>query len=475
LKTTPLIHLFKTPYSHYVFDTNTNDLIKVDEDVYGALQDIIDERITEDKLPRPIQERIGELKEEGYLSSNRVQELEHPVTPTLEYYQAHKVRSITLQVTQQCNLRCAYCIYSETNNPGQRRHSNKRMTKETAKKCIDFLLAHSRDEDRISIGFYGGEPLLEFDLIKYTVEYAKERLFGKTLHFHITTNATLLKDEKLDFLIQENFTVLVSLDGGKEIQDRNRKFINGQGSFNIVMANIQEYIRRNDGVSPSINVVLAPGNSFLEYDSFFKQNPIFSSLSPSEMSDVYSPEKINVSSAFIEQRRYEIFILFLHALKRVKKEFVSPLEITFLQTIYTAIDELGISGFAPKTSHGGPCAPGTGRLLVDVDGNLFPCERVSETSACMKIGTLDSGFDQNNSYNLLNICHLTPECKDCWVIENCSICAHFADEDGALSATQIRLFCNKIKEGMESKFRVISLFKDIRSLYGYQVLEQGEQ
>ncbi len=190
MKTTPLIHLFKTPYSHYVFDTNTNDLIKVDEDVYGALQDIIDERITEDKLPRPIQERIGELKEEGYLSSNRVQELEHPVTPTLEYYQAHKVRSITLQVTQQCNLRCAYCIYSETNNPGQRRHSNKRMTKETAKKCIDFLLAHSRDEDRISIGFYGGEPLLEFDLIKYTVEYAKERLFGKTLHFHITTSNT---------------------------------------------------------------------------------------------------------------------------------------------------------------------------------------------------------------------------------------------------------------------------------------------
>ena len=475
MKTTPLIHLFKTPYNHYVFDTNANDLIKVDEEVYGALQDIIDERITEDKLSPPIQERIGELREEGYLSSNRVQELEHPVTPMLEYYQAHKVRSITLQVTQQCNLRCTYCIYSETNNPGQRSHANKRMTKETAKKCIDFLLEHSRDvDDRLSIGFYGGEPLLEFDLIKYTVQYAKERLFGKSLYFHMTTNATLLKDEILDFIIQENISVLVSLDGGKEIHDRNRRFLNGQGSFDIVIKNLQEYIRRNNGEPPSISIVLNPEYTFSEYDLFFKQNPIYHSLSPSGLDDDYTPEKISASSAFVEQMTYEDFILLLHAFGRVKKEFVSPLENMFLQGIYITIDELGRSGLATKTSHSGPCPPGIERLLVDVDGNLFPCERVSETSACMKIGTLDLGFDKNNSYDLLNICRLTPECKDCWVLPYCAICAGRADENGALSATAKRQHCNNSKADAEFNLRAIALFEDMRSRYGYEVLEKEE-
>ncbi|MHB1313940.1 MAG: radical SAM protein [Christensenellales bacterium] len=183
MKETPLIHLFKTPYYHYVFDTNTNDLVRVDKDVYDALTDILAETAREDDLADPVKEKIVNLKEQGYLSSNRVKVLEHPATDLLDYYQAHKVKAITLQVTQQCNMRCSYCIYSETDNPLQRSHANKRMSKETAKKCIDFLLEHSRDEDKLNIGFYGGEPLLEFDLLKFVVEYAKNRLLGKKIAF----------------------------------------------------------------------------------------------------------------------------------------------------------------------------------------------------------------------------------------------------------------------------------------------------
>ena len=145
---------------------------------------------------------------------------------------------LILQVTQQCNLRCAYCAYSGIYE-GHRVHQNKRMSFELAKRGIDFFIKHSREKDSIDIGFYGGEPLLEFDLLKKCTEYARGLVEGKELTFGLTTNGTLLKDEIAEYLVENDFRIGISLDGPKREHDINRRFANGKGSFDTIIQNVK--------------------------------------------------------------------------------------------------------------------------------------------------------------------------------------------------------------------------------------------
>ena len=145
--------------------------------------------------------------------------------------------NVILQVTQNCNLRCEYCVYSGSYI--NRVHTNKRMSFETAVKTIDFLAAHSLNCNEVSIGFYGGEPLLEIELIKKAVSYAKEVFGEKKVNFNMTTNATLLNMDIADFLVQNDFNITISLDGPRNIHNKNRIFANSnKGTFDLIMENI---------------------------------------------------------------------------------------------------------------------------------------------------------------------------------------------------------------------------------------------
>ncbi|MFZ3070522.1 MAG: radical SAM protein [Anaerolineaceae bacterium] len=112
------------------------------------------------------------------------------------------------------------------------------MTWKVAKRALDFLWEHSIDSGEVNVGFYGGEPLLEFPLIQKVVGYSKYLFWGKQLTFSITTNGTLLNPEIILFFQEHNFSLGISLDGPKEINDRNRVFANGKGTFDSVLHNI---------------------------------------------------------------------------------------------------------------------------------------------------------------------------------------------------------------------------------------------
>ena len=113
------------------------------------------------------------------------------------------------------------------------------MSWDTAKKAIDFFLKRNIELPEIIIGFYGGEPLLEFDLIKKCVEYVESIVEGKKVFFNITTNGTLLTDEVVDFFVEKDFKLSISLDGSQKEHDVNRKFRDGSGSFNTIINNIK--------------------------------------------------------------------------------------------------------------------------------------------------------------------------------------------------------------------------------------------
>lgn len=137
---------------------------------------------------------------------------------------------LVLQVTQKCNLRCSYCVYS--GDYKNRNHSQKEMSWETAKEAVDYLYGHSMSSEDIYISFYGGEPLLMFRLIKEVVEYVKREYCQRTVHFNLTTNGTLFTPEIVQYFIKNNIQIMFSLDGPKEVHDKNRIFAgSNRGSF----------------------------------------------------------------------------------------------------------------------------------------------------------------------------------------------------------------------------------------------------
>ncbi len=173
----PFIKLIDYFGECYVYDVNKDNILRISRGLYSFLQDLISgtEREVTDEA---ICSEYNRLREEGYLSSHKMSTLQHPATELLKYKLERGMHTITLQVTQNCNLRCSYCIYSDVHNEKQRSHSNKKMTLETALKAVDFLAEHSVDSPRINIGFYGGEPMLAFDLIQPVVSYAEDIFSG---------------------------------------------------------------------------------------------------------------------------------------------------------------------------------------------------------------------------------------------------------------------------------------------------------
>lgn len=464
----PFIHLFKTNEGNYLYDVNKNTVVKLDKVTYdflgsmSTISNTIDNKTFDACKCSPY---IEKLYASGFLSSNHPSEIVNPITEIIEPYLNNKVWMITLQVTQQCNLRCEYCVYSGSYE--NRYHTNKRMNIETAKKCIDFLIEHSRDNKQIAIGFYGGEPLLEFDLIKKSIEYAEERGEGKDLLYSITTNATLLDENIIEYFERYKVSLIISLDGPSETHDKNRKFAsNNKGSFEKVMKNLEniklkfpEYFKRI-----RFNAVLNPENDFSCLNKFFTDYETIreSDINTSFISDSYRNEKIETSDDFLCKVNYEYFKLFLSKLGKLNEEAVSKLVVQYYQEkkrFYLRLEPSG--GKLEKIHHSGPCIPGINRLFVNTEGVFYPCERVSENSEIMKIGHLDYGFDIDKVKALLNIGKLTEEkCKNCWALRFCTLCAAAADGITTFSVEKKTSACSKVRLNAENQLKEICVLRE---------------
>ena len=466
----PFIHLLSSPNSKYVYEVNRNDIVEVSDQLYNALNDILRDR--SDTIDDSVKEEYECLKSQGYLSTHRVSEIQHPVTPYLQYYLDRKIQKITLQVTQNCNLRCAYCVYSDMNNGLQRSHSKRRMDFDVAKKAIDFLAEHSIDTDKVNISFYGGEPLLEFPLIKKVVVYAKEVLEGKLLTFNLTSNCTLLNDEIIQYFIQENIQLMVSIDGPESIHDSCRRFAaNGEGTFKIVMEKLQYIKEHYPEYMKSIHVsmVINPQNDFECINSVFVDYDVFNAMNvhSSIIDDIYSIEKISYADRYIEDQNYQIFLAYLAEFGRYSIDKVSPIS---LEEIHQVNDKRAllstINNLPDRTAPGGPCIPGQLRLFIDVFGNFFPCERVNEKSEIMNIGSIENGFDYDKANTLLNVGKISEkECKNCWAFHSCTLCAKYADDCGKLCKDMKMGQCDSVRDGAENILNNIILMKEVEERY----------
>ena len=467
----PFVHLLRSPNGWYFFDVNRNEIVATSAEVYRALEGLL-KGAGEEDLPAEVVEELHNIRAMGYLSNKRVKTIRHSATDSLEQYLRNNMSTITLQLTQNCNFRCSYCVYSELSNTGQRAHSAKCMSWETAKAALDFLLAHSRDSEEVSVGFYGGEPLLEMELLKQSVLYAEEMFEGKTLFFNMTTNGSLLTEEITRFLVEHNIKVMVSIDGPKEIHDINRRFAaNGKGSFDVVRRNLERIAREYPAFFREmiVSMVVDPQNDYDRIRSLYDDGSVFREVTvhSSVIDDVYSLEKTVYSHDYISKRDYEIFLAYLAHFGRLDPAACSPMAREEVGSMLSRLQNMTGSAELPdETSHGGPCIPGKNRLLVTVDGAFYPCERVSESSPALRLGDLKHGFDYEQARRVLNIAALTADrCRECWALSLCNQCAKHADNGGELSGDFKQSFCDGTLKNARRELEYILMLKEIPAIY----------
>ena len=467
----PFIHLYRTPRGYYFYDVNRDSIITVNSSIFDHLKG----NTKYEELSADDRRYIDELKENGYLSDKRMETIRNPLLDTLEDSLNRKCHQLILQVTQACNLVCSYCPYANvTHGELQRDHSNKMMTWETAKAAIDFFYEHSVDNDEVSMAFYGGEPLIAYNLIKKCVDYSEKLFMGKDLAFNMTTNSTLLTDEMIDFFYEHNFSLLFSIDGPEEIHDINRRRSDGTGSFKAAFANLRKTVERYGDKAEKkigINNVINPANDvdiLLDFykDDFFKKTKINVNLTLAD--DDMLEDKIEATDRYSERMNYQYFLGLLSALKIVDELELCPSVKSFVNGYmrnYASFKNIS-EGLPDAGAPGGPCIPGQRRLFVNADGNMLPCERVSEVLDEMVIGSISNGFDMKKAADMLNIGALTPEkCRECYAYSKCQLCGKDCCDENGYNGSLKFSHCQAVYNSFDSDVFNALLLKERRTVY----------
>ena len=243
-----MIHKYKLNGYNIVLDVNSGAVHVVDDLAYEIL-DFTDENMGEN-LSADIVEKLSEKYEKSDIldTYSELYELyNNGQLYTKDEYEKFAsmmvnspVKSMCLNISHDCNLRCEYCFAAK----GDFGTGRELMSFDTAKKAIDFLIEKSGNRHNLEVDFFGGEPLMNFDVVKKTVEYARsiEKEHDKNFRFTITTNGLLLTDDKIDFINREMANVVLSLDGRKEVNDKLRVSPNGSGSYDIIVPKYQKLV-----------------------------------------------------------------------------------------------------------------------------------------------------------------------------------------------------------------------------------------
>ena len=445
--------VFRTKRNMYVYDTGTGKVFSCNEIEYRIFEsifnnfDLMKEKLKnyqEEDIIHAIDSIIEVIKTENILQATDYKEFARETDQELNAVLNYSLQSLILEVTQKCNFRCKYCIYHDYNSL-YRDYTAKDMSWETAKKTIDYVKAHCGEKD-LSIAFYGGEPLINYDLIHDVIGYCKQIMSDKSLIFSFTTNLSLMDKNKAAFFAKEGCYIMCSIDGPSIIHDAYRVDAEGNGTFELVMQGLKNLIEAygNDAEEKnSFNVVICP--PYIK-DKFDAIKDFFSQIE-------WLPPKLTIKYSYVESGSLrEEDIDYTYFSKDERKNQVSEIAPVAEWTMNKLIDKSDTDylpySFArdalvrvhkrflsdrpyEKMKRNGCCIPGGRRIYVDVDGNIALCERVGK---CPPIGNIDTGIDINKikKYYLEDYEKKSlDKCKNCWAVNLCNICyAACYREDG---------------------------------------------
>jgi len=286
----PFIHKFETDKKKYVFDVNTSRILHVDNIAWEIVNDFgeldLGKIATKNKdkyFPRDIAQAWEEIAScqdnNGLLLAKYPKQIPMPYN----YEQLDKMLSsermqLILNVTEACNFRCSYCVYGQQ-GVHRRGHSSRDMEWNIARRAIDEFLESCHDAKAKVISFYGGEPLLNFQLIRKCVLYVQNERGRKDIRFAMTTNGSLLNGRVGDFLAANQFGLVVSLDGPEVIHDRHRRYSDDRPTWSDVTSNLRIFLEKHPEYKSNNKLtfasVISPPTTFCELHDFFKEYPLF--------------------------------------------------------------------------------------------------------------------------------------------------------------------------------------------------------
>ncbi len=390
-----MVHVFSYHDKFYIYDTGSASLHECDAAtarVLGKAEDITDEELRS-ALPD-----IEALKAQGLLYAEE---------PTAYPMKSGELKALCLHICHDCNLRCRYCFADE----GAYHAAREMMSLDTAKRAIDFLIENSGKRKVLEVDFFGGEPLMNFEVVKQTVYYAKEEAAkrGKRFLFTTTTNGLLLDEEKTEFLNAEMENVVLSLDGRKEIHDEVRKTVNGKGSFDVVIEKIKKFVRARGDGHYYVRGTFTAKNLDFSKDVLFLADSGFDSLS-------VEPVVTDIPDLQIREEH----------LPQIEREYEALCD----EYIRREAEGKGFSFFHFHVDlEGGPClskrvsACGAGNEYLSVlpNGDIYPCHQFAGDKK-WRMGSVYKGtIDPALRAKFANSCLFTrKKCGDCFAKFICS-------------------------------------------------------
>ena len=412
-----MIHQYKLNGFNIVLDTYSGAVHCVDDlsyDIIALYENTNKEEIIEKMLEKykditkkDIEETIEEIekiKQDGKLFSKDIYEGKNLDLKKRDAV----VKALCLHVAHTCNLNCEYCFAGQ----GKYHGKDAIMSFEVGKQALDFLVKNSGMRKNLEVDFFGGEPLVNFDVVKQLVKYARsiEKETGKHFRFTLTTNGMLLDDDVIDFLNKEMNNVVLSLDGRKEINDAKRKKINGEGSYDIIVPKFQNFVEKRGNKEYYMRGTFTRNNLDFTKDIFHMADLGFKELSMEPV--VSSPD---TDYALKEEDLETIFeqyeILAKEMIKRRKQG--NPF------TFYHYMIDLSGGPCIYKRITG--CGSGTEYLAVTPTGDFYPCHQfVGDKKFLM--GNVRDGVTNTKLRDEFKLCNAysRKECKDCWAKLYCS-------------------------------------------------------
>ncbi|MGE4485967.1 MAG: thioether cross-link-forming SCIFF peptide maturase [Oscillospiraceae bacterium] len=374
------------------------EIIKAMLDKYSAVPEITEQEILE------VISDIEALKVDGKLFSADTYE-------GLAFSFKKKssiIKALCLHVSHTCNLSCDYCFASQGKYHGDRAL----MPLTVGKRAIDFLIAQSGHRKNLEVDFFGGEPLMNWDVVKQIVAYARsqEKKCNKNFRFTLTTNGVLIDDDVIDFSNREMSNVVLSLDGRKEIHDSLRKTVTGKGSYDIIVPKFQKFVKARGDLGYYIRGTFTHRNSDFTNDIFHMADLGFKELSMEPV--VCSPED---PYALTGEDLPKLFDQYEILAKEMIKRDCEGRGFTFYHYM---IDLEGGPCIYKRISG---CGSGTEYYAVTPWGELYPCHQfVGDPRYSM--GNIWDGVTNETLRDEFKLCNVyaRPACKDCWAKLYCS-------------------------------------------------------
>ena len=415
-----MLHCYKLNGYNIILDVFSGSVHYVDEVAFDAIQmyekndkeTIINflldkysdkEDVTKDELIELFDD-IDTLKENGKLYTEDVY-----ADKAFDLKKRNTViKALCLHVAHTCNLNCEYCFASQGKYHGDRAL----MSLEVGKRALDFLIENSGTRTNLEVDFFGGEPLMNWEVVKEIVKYGREieKIHNKNFRFTLTTNGVLLNDDVIDSANKEMHNVVLSLDGRREIHDHLRKTVNGKGSYDTIVPKFQHFIEKRGDRGYYMRGTFTHNNVDFTNDIFHMADLGFTELSMEPVvckpDDPYALTEEDLPKLF---EQYEI--LAKEMLKREKEGRGF--------TFYHYMVDLKAGPCIYKRISG--CGSGTEYMAVTPWGDLYPCHQFVGDDKYL-LGNIWDGVTNKDAQNEFKLCnaYAREECRDCWAKLYCS-------------------------------------------------------